>query len=66
MTLGAGEKEDLLTLIDFLHGSRQFSKIAIWARSMGAAISILAAARTTHLTGKKKENRQAESQRKQK
>lgn len=41
VTLGYKEKDDLDTVVNYLHSLGTVSKIGLWGRSMGAATSVM-------------------------
>lgn len=43
VTLGINEKDDVVAVVEFLHKSFNIDKVILWGRSMGAAVSLLAA-----------------------
>jgi len=45
VSLGFYERQDLASVVEFLHASHQVSTIGLWGRSMGAVTSIMYAAR---------------------
>lgn len=51
VTLGAFEKDDLATAIEYLRNSQKTSTIALWGRSMGAATALLHAERDPSIAG---------------
>ena len=51
ISLGFYEQDDLLAVIDYLRGSGLVSRIGLWGRSMGAATSVLVAARDPSIAG---------------
>ncbi len=51
ISLGYYEQEDLMAVINFLRSSGMVSRIGLWGRSMGAATSVLVAARDPSIAG---------------
>lgn len=51
ISLGFYEQDDLMAVIDYLRGSGLVSRIGLWGRSMGAATSVLVAARDPSIAG---------------
>ena len=51
ISLGWYEREDVLTVTDYLRGLGTVSTIALWGRSMGAATTILHADRDHSIAG---------------
>jgi len=51
ISLGYYEQEDLMAVINFLRSSGLVSRIGLWGRSMGAATSVLVAARDPSIAG---------------
>eukprot|EP00960_Hanusia_phi_P009349 270770-Hanusia_phi.AAC.4 len=53
ISLGFYEQDDLLAVIEYLRESGLVSRIGLWGRSMGAATSVLVAARDPSIAGGK-------------
>ena len=52
ISLGYYEQDDLLAVIEYLRESGLVSRIGLWGRSMGAATSVLVAARDPSIAGR--------------
>eukprot|EP01059_Diplonema_ambulator_P031624 TRINITY_DN5865_c0_g1_i9.p1 TRINITY_DN5865_c0_g1~~TRINITY_DN5865_c0_g1_i9.p1 ORF type:complete len:398 (+),score=57.70 TRINITY_DN5865_c0_g1_i9:501-1694(+) len=51
VSLGYYEKQDLATVIDYLHSTNRVSRIGLWGRSMGAVTSIMYASKDPAISG---------------
>jgi len=51
ISLGFYEQDDLMAVIEYLRASGLVSRIGLWGRSMGAATSVLVAARDPSIAG---------------
>jgi len=51
VSLGYYEKQDLLSVVDFLHDQGRTSRIGFWGRSMGAVTAIMYASRDSSVGG---------------